>query len=293
MPTIPRYNQGATEEAGLTRAKKRVIGFMEQGILKLTERPAVDLTNGKADSLAEDIIRQMEEISSVLRQGNLFFEEDEFNVIVEDYGDAKKILKLVVIARKMARRLLRGLKGLEKGVMYLDLGVFADLQTAWRELGEVFTISSTYLTNIDITADFTEEDEAIYDERLARELARIDDGDDEDERLANLEMEEEEDIEIEEGRLPLRKTRDNFGRISDFEPLVKELIDLFDNIGDTVIRMKTNFNEARQQRVLPSEAIGEETATSMSGGVYRRPVYRVGNHVLSAMYELDGLPRFI
>jgi hypothetical protein len=266
---------------------------MEQGILKLTEKPAVDFTNGSADSLAEDVIRQMEEIASILRQGNLFFEEDEFNVIVEDYGDAKKILKLVVIARKMATRLLRGLKKLEKGVMYLDLGVFADLQTAWKELGSTFDVSSTYLTSIDITADFTEEDEARYGERLDRELARIDDGDDEDERQANIMMEEEEDIEIEKGRLPLRKTRDNFGRITDFEPLVLELLMLFEKIGETVIRMKANFNEARQQRVLPREAVGEETASSMSGGVYRRPVYRVGNHVLSAMYDLDGLPRFI
>jgi len=174
------------------------------------------------------------------------------------------------------------------------LGVFADLQTAWKELGSTFDVSSTYLTSIDISnIDFTAEDEARYGERLDRELARIDDGDDEDERLANLAMEEEEDFEIEEGRLPIRKTRANFSRMSDFEPLVVELLMLFEKIGATMIRMKTNFNEARQQRVLPSEAIGEETATSMSGGVYRRPVYRVGNHVLSAMYELDGLPRFI
>ena len=120
MPTIPNYNQGATEEAGLTRAKKRVIGFMEQGILKLTERPNVDLTNGKADSLAEDIIRQMEEIASILRQGNLFFEEmGDDVVVVEDFADAKRILKLVVIARKLSIRLLRAVKQLEKGVQYL------------------------------------------------------------------------------------------------------------------------------------------------------------------------------
>ena len=127
MPTIPKYNQGATEEAGLTRAKKRIITLMEQGILKLTEKPAVDLTNGKADVLAEDIIKQMEEISSILRQGNLQFEEMGDVVIVEDFEDAKKILKLVVIARRLARRLTRSLNALSKGISYIDLGLYSDL----------------------------------------------------------------------------------------------------------------------------------------------------------------------
>jgi hypothetical protein len=290
MPTIPKYNQGATEEAGLTRAKKRVIGFMEQGILKLTERPAVDLTNGKADSLAEDIIRQMEEISSILRQGNLYFEEMGDVVIVEEYEDVKKILKLVVIARKLTKRLLRGLGSLSKGVSYLDLGVFADLQTAWKELREVFTISSTYLTNIDVELVGDEGLEDRERERLARDLARDYYGDDaEFERF----LDDVEDEDIQAGIDSRNRTQANFQKIPDFESLVIELVQLMYNVGEIIIRMKTNFNEARQQRVLPSEAIGEETATSMSGGVYRRPVYRVGNHVLSAMYELDGLPRFI
>ena len=294
MPTIPNYNQGATEEAGLTRAKKRVIGFMEQGILKLTERPAVDPTSGKADSLAEDAIRQMEELASVLRQGNLFFEEMGNVVIVEDYGDAKRILKLVVIARKLSIRLLRALKNLAKGVKYLDLGVFADLQTAWKELTSVFSVSITYLTNIDIRGIGDEDVEDVERERLARDLARdyYDVDEPEDEQVDEfLDEVPEEDVDKAVGRRGA--TTSNFKRIPDFEKLVYELGDLLYQIGETVIRMKYNFNEARQQRVLPSEAVGEETATSISGGSYRRPIYRVGNHVLSAMYELDGLPRFI
>jgi hypothetical protein len=289
MPTIPRYNQGATEEAGLTRAKKRVIGLMEQGILKLTEKPAYDLTNGKADVLAEAIIKQMEEVSSILRQGNLLFEEMGDVVIVENFEDAKKILKLVVIARKLARRLTRDLNALGKGISYIDLGLFADLQTAWKELSGVFDISSTYLTNIDIEVVGDEGAEDRERERLVRDLARVYYGDDEDERNADLFMDEVEDEEIEEQIGRRNTTQRNFGRIPDFENLVLELISLFGNLESIMQRLTINFNEARKQKVFAPEAVAEEK----TGSGFRKPVYRIGNNVMNAMYELDGLPRYI
>jgi hypothetical protein len=293
MPTIPRYNQGATEEAGLNRAKKRVIGLMEQGILKLTEKPAVDLTNGKADSLAEDVIRQMEEISSILRQGNLLFEELGDVVVVESFEEAKKILKLVVIARKLTRRLIRSLSTLSKGISYLDLGVFADLQTAWKELGTTFDTTATYLTNIDVEMVGDEDAMDRERQRLARELAGIYFGADDAEREADLFMDEIEDDEIEEQIGRRNRTQANFQRIPNFEDMVLELVNLFYNVGEIMVRLKTNFNEARKQRVLPREAVAEEDAQSVSGGVFRKPIYRIGNNVMSSLYELDGLPRYI
>lgn len=288
MPTIPRYNQGATEEAGLTRAKKRVIGLMEQGILKLTEKPAYDLTNGKADVLAEDVIKQMEETATILRQGNLLFEELGDVVVVEDFEDVKKILKLVVIARKYARRLNRSLRALEKGVSYLDLGVFADLKTAWKELGSVFDVSATYLTSIDIELVGDEDADDRERERLARELGRIY-NDEEDEMSFDRAVDDFEDADIEETIRRRNVTQANFQKIPDFENLVMDLVQLFYNMGEIIIRMKTNFNEARQQKVSAPEQIADE----QSGGRFKKPLYRIGNNVMSAMYELDGLPRYI
>jgi len=288
MPTIPRYNQGATEEAGLTRAKKRVISLMEQGILKLTEKPAYDLTNGKADVLAEAVIKQMEETASILRQGNLLFEELGDVVVVENFEDAKKILKIVVIARKYARRLNRDLKSLLKGVSYLDLGIFADLQTAWKEVRDVFSVSSTYLTSIDIELVG---DENVMDReqaRIARELRKIYEGADDELEFDRM-VDEAEDADIEASIERRNRTRENFGAIPDFENLVMDLVQLFYNMGEMVIRMKTNFNEARQQKVSAPEEIADEK----SGGRFRKPLYRIGNNVMSAMYELDGLPRYI
>ena len=263
MPSIPNYNQGATEEAGLTRAKRRVIGFMEQGNLTLTEKPAVDLTDGKAEDLAVEIVKQMEEITSTLRQGNLFFEDLGDEIVVDDYNDAKKAMKFVIIARKLAIRLMRDLKRLLKGnsVSYIALGTFADLQTAWAELGEIFMISSTYLSNVGYK--FVEEIDDEYDEE-----------------------DEDDDEEI---VLRKEKTDDNFNRISGFEDLTQDLIEIFYEIGQLIIAIKLNFNQARQQRVSAPEEIQAEK----SGGRFRKPLYRIGNNVMGAMYELDGLPRFI
>jgi hypothetical protein len=264
MPSIPNYNQGATEEAGLTRAKRRVIGFMEQGNLTLTEKPAVDLSNGKAEDLAVDIVKQMEEITSTLRQGNLFFEDLGDEIVVDDYNDAKKAMKFVIIARKLAIRLMRDLKRLLKGnsVSYIALGTFADLQTAWEELKDIFMISTTYLTNVGYK--FVEEIDDEYDE----------------------EDEEEDDEEI---VLRKERTDDNFKRIAGYEDLTQELIEIFYEIGLLIIAIKSNFNQARQQRVSAPEEIPDEK----SGGRFRKPLYRIGNNVMGAMYELDGLPRFI
>jgi hypothetical protein len=261
---------------------------MEQGILKLTEKPAYDLTNGRADVLAEAVIKQMEETASILRQGNLLFEELGDVVIVENFEDAKKILKLVVIARKYARRLNRDLKTLLKGVSYLDLGIFADLQTAWKELGSVFDVSATYLTSIDIELVGDEEVMDRQQARLARELRKIYEGADDELEFDRM-MDDVEDEGIQANIERREKTRENFGAIPDFENLVTDLIQLFYNMGEMVIRMKTNFNEARQQKVSAPEQVSEE----ISGGRFRKPIYRVGNNVMSALYELDGLPRYI
>jgi len=290
MPSIPNYNQGATEEAGLTRAKRRVIGFMEQGNLKLTERPAVDLTNGQAEVLAEEAVKQMEEITSTLRQGNIYFEalstEGEDAVFVVDrYIDAKKVLKFVIIARKLAIRLIRDLKRLLRGnsISYIALGTFADLQTAWEELGEVLQTTTRYLVNIDIEIDANLEKELETEMETLDRIERDRDSDDDDDE------EEEEHRDTVSGLQRRIKTTRNFSKIAGFSHLVDLLLDLFVEMQTIMSKLKSNFNQARQQRVSAPEEIPDEK----SGGRFRKPLYRIGNNVMGAMYELDGLPRFI
>jgi hypothetical protein len=84
MPTIPLYNQSNTEEAALTRAKKRVVSAMKTGTLKLTERPDIDVTNGKADDVANQLISQMEDLTAVIRSTLVYFEERDDDLIIDD-----------------------------------------------------------------------------------------------------------------------------------------------------------------------------------------------------------------
>jgi hypothetical protein len=60
-------------------------------------------------------------------------------------------------------------------------------------------------------------------------------------------------------------------------------------MGELMMGMRVNFNQARQQKVSAPEQVPDEA----SGSGFRKPLYRVGNNVMSAMYELDGLPRYI
>jgi hypothetical protein len=94
MPTIPLYNQSNTEEAALTRAKKRVVSAMKTGTLKLTERPDIDVTNGKADDVANYLISQMEDLTAVIRSILVYFEERDDDLIIDDKESLRKVLKL-------------------------------------------------------------------------------------------------------------------------------------------------------------------------------------------------------
>jgi hypothetical protein len=282
MPTIPRYNQGATEEAGLTRAKKRVISLMEQGILRLTEKPAVDLTNGKADDYAEVVIRQMEEISSILRTANLLFEESENVVFVENVDDARKALRAVIIARKLMRRLLRELGTLAKGITYIDLGLFADLKTAWKELDKVFQVSYMYFTNVNL--------EELNEEEVWEDVESEYGADEEDEDSDLLSFDTPDLDSEDRSRKGRRKqTLKAFKKIADFEAIVMQLYRTFLRVDNLMQVVTANFNASRQQKVSAPEEIADEK----SGSGFRKPLYRIGNNVMSAMYELDGLPRYI
>jgi len=286
MPSIPKYNQGATEEAGLNRAKKRVITLMEQGILKLTDKPAVDPTNGKADSLGETVIKQMEEITSILIQGNLLFIEGDSEIFVENVDDARKALRNVVIARKLMRRLLRETKSLSKGIGYIDLGLYSDIQTAWKELSSVYYIAFTYFTNIDLGAVDNEIFEDIDDEYG-------DDGDDGEDDISVLSRDTQSSQSVSSTKSKKRITKEAFGKIANFEDLVMALDRNYQRVAELMTQITTNFNQARQQRVLPREAIAEEDTPSISGGVFRKSIYQVGNNAMRSLYELDGLPRYI
>jgi len=134
MPTVPLYNQGATEEAGLTRAKRRVVKAMNSGIAKLTEKPDEDLTNGSADQIANRLITQFEDLTGLFRQINAYFGSGESGEIyLENQGDVVKAISVVITATKVVGRILRTSKILFPMMRYMDLGILGDLKSAQTE----------------------------------------------------------------------------------------------------------------------------------------------------------------
>jgi len=332
MPTIPRYNQGATEEAGLTRAKKRVIGYMEQGILKLTERPDKDLTNGKADDIANLLINQFEDLSQLFNTINIYFEEfaDEFQVVIGEPEEAKKVLKLVIATAKLIGRIVRTAKALAPVMRFIDLGVLSDLKTAQKNSEDVAKVSFTYLMNVNLDELTDDEwrsvagDESLVDEdeddvSVASSVASRVSSDPRQRRIDsmfNRMIQAQRELESDTGSVSsssssrgsrasrasatassdgsyIRKrtaTLEAFNKSRDiYEKLVVSIKNKFDEVLDILETAYSNFNEFRTQKVLPAEAVADD----MSGSGFRRPIYRVGNNVMSALYEIDGLPRFI
>jgi len=327
MPSIPIYNQGAIEEAFLTRAKMCVIGYMEQGIAKLTERPDKDLSKGKADDIANLLISQFEDFTALAQSISIYFQEiegdDDINVVVETSEEAKKIMKMVIIMARLVGRMVRTTRSLTPVIRFLDLGVLSDLKTAQKDAQEAFSRAFTFLTNINL--DELDEDE------WGQSQVDMDEDEDDASSVASSVSSVPSRASGDRGQ---RRIDSMFGRmiqaqrdLSDassqssasasapssrsvgrqraetlqafrsgrdiYEGLVVSISGSFNTLLDMLEKGYANFNQFRRQKVLPAEAVGEETAQSLSGGMIRRPIYRVGNNVMNAMYQIDGLPRYI
>jgi hypothetical protein len=231
MPSIPIYNIQSTEEAGLNRAKKRINKILERGLIKLTETPASDPTDGNADKLAETIIRQMDELSGVLQQAVLPLQLSD-----EDEGldFLRKTLRDIINSQKKMRQISKDLNSLLKGISYISLSLYYDLLNTWKYLSDQFDIVFAFLLTYQNT----------------------------------------------------------FEEFTNFQKLVSELKQNYDKIFNTMSSIIQTFNAARQQKVFARETIAEDDIIS-GGQSYKKPVYRVGSHLMSSLYELDGLPKFL
>jgi len=151
MPTVPLYNQGATEEAGLTRAKRRVIKAMKSGIAKMTEKPDMDPTNGSADQLANLLIVQFEDLTALSRQVTVFLGDGKKYTEFDDPELTVKALKLTILASKVVARILRLSSALAKVMRFLDLGIMSDLKAVQEESNDAFFAAMRGLRIVDLS----------------------------------------------------------------------------------------------------------------------------------------------
>jgi hypothetical protein len=344
MPTIPIYNQSATEEAGLTRAKKRVIGYMEQGIAQLTERPDKDITNGKADDIANLLINRFEDLVELFDRIAIYFQEiedDDYEpqVVIGEPEEAKKVLKLVIATAKLIGRIVRTAKALAPVMRFLDLGILSDLKTAQENAEQSGNVAFTYLMNINLDELQDEEWRSVADEEVLDEdeddvsvlsvpsRVSFDQGQRRIDSMFNRMIQAQRELEGDSSSSQSsasqssasstsgssRDTRRATARINTieafnksrdiYERLVGSMRNAFNNVLDILEKAYANFNEFRTQKVLPAEAIATEGGyfkigsrsfgKKHGGSSVRTPTYRIGNNVMSALYEIDGLPRFI
>lgn len=343
MPTIPIYNQSATEEAGLTRAKKRVIGYMEQGIAQLTERPDYDITNGKADDIANLLITQFEDLGGLFDTITIYFQEiedDDYEpqVVIGEPEEAKKVLKLVIATAKLIGRIVRTAKALAPNMRFLDLGILSDLKTAQENAEKNSNVAFTYLMNVNLDElqddewasvageEVLDEDEDDVSVLSVPSRASGDQGQRRIDSMFNRMIQAQRELASDSGsqssasqssasttsgtsqrsyrRQQRTATLEAFNQSRDiYERLVGSMRDAFNLALDILEKAYANFNEFRTQKVLPAEAItmeggyfkiGSRSFGKKHGGSsVRTPTYRIGNNVMSALYEIDGLPRFI
>lgn len=158
MPTIPDYNLAATEEAGLTRAKRRVIKNMQSGLAKMTERPAVDLTKGDADVLGNRLIAQFEDLTALFRQITSFFGSGVGEVLLTESSDIVKAMTVVILSAKAVNRIVRTVKRLVPRMKYIDLGILSDLKSVQQECTEAAQEAFYVLDLVEFGADTDPED---------------------------------------------------------------------------------------------------------------------------------------
>jgi len=133
MPTVPLYNQGATAEAGLTRAKRRVIKAMQSGVVKLSNKPEEDLSNGSADVLAERLIARFQDLTVLFRQINAYYGEAGDALELDNTPEIVKALDVVITGARAITRLLRVIKAYVRVIRFTDLGLLSDVKAAQAE----------------------------------------------------------------------------------------------------------------------------------------------------------------
>ena len=149
MPTVPLYNQGATEEAGLTRAKRRVIKAMESGIVKLSNKPDEDLSNGSADVLAEKLIARFQDLTVLFRQINTYYGEATELLELDNTNEIIRALEIVITGAKSIARFLRIVKAYVRVIRFTDLGILGDVKAAQEECDKEATAAFDVLMSLD------------------------------------------------------------------------------------------------------------------------------------------------
>jgi len=141
MPSIPGYNQSETEEAVLTRAKKRILKVQKKGV-KMMEVPVDGGIPKDADGIAERMIVMLEDLIGIFQ--NMFLYFDLEGGAVRNEEDARKILRYLFLAYKLSGRVWKLTKGLLPVVGLVDASLFRELQGKLAEFVQMWNKAKRY-----------------------------------------------------------------------------------------------------------------------------------------------------
>ena len=164
MPSIPSYNQSETEEAVLTRAKKRILKVQKKGV-KMMEVPVDGGVPKDADGLAERMIVMLEDLIGIFQNMFLYFDLEGGEVRNEE--DARKILRYLFLAYKLSGRVWKLTKSLLPVVGLVDASLFRELQGKLAEFVQMWNKAKRYfevenfegLNNVANVADIFNDDQ--------------------------------------------------------------------------------------------------------------------------------------
>ena len=158
MPSIPSYAIDEVDMSELNRIKRALMNASSSNMLKLTNKPDVDPTNGEADADLRKITEEIYKVVSSLEVFNdglqmdrevLTFETFKLENITNVKENFKRNVKHAVTLASNMKDITRNLQELAPNFNYVSLSTVTDFKEAFNEL------SAGYLEFIKTAQDIT------------------------------------------------------------------------------------------------------------------------------------------
>ena len=151
MPSVPKYAIDEVDMSELNRIKRALINASSTNMLKLTNKPDVDPTNGEADADLRKITQEIYKVVSSLEVFNdglqmdrevLTFETFKLENITNVKENFKRNVKQSVSLASSMKDITRQLQELALNFNYVSLSTITDFKEAFNELSAGYLVFS-------------------------------------------------------------------------------------------------------------------------------------------------------
>ena len=151
MPSVPKYAIDEVDMSELNKIKRALMNASSTNMLKLTNKPDVDPTNGEADADLGKITQDIYKVVSSLEVFNdslqmdrevLTFETFKLENITNVKENFKRNVKLSVSLASSMKDITRQLQELAPNFNYVSLSTVTDFKEAFNELSAGYLVFS-------------------------------------------------------------------------------------------------------------------------------------------------------